>query len=214
VVEDDFDEIHQAFRGGLAAFGGLLQRVRPYLLRIANTELGADDRQLIGGVTNVVDDVIAKAFLHCATFRGQTPGELKQWMKAILRSTLSDELREAKRLHQSIRERAVTSQGPTLSEELLLEQGSRDAEQVSASQRAAEIHGVLLQALQGLSHEEIIVFLLHKPPGRKATFDQIAALLDISERTARERYKNVEEKLKNDQPLRDLARGGPQSHPM
>lgn len=201
---DDFDEVLAAFRDGIASFGQLLHRIRPYLLKVASDWVDPNDRRLLGGASNLVDDVIAKAFLQSATFRGDSQGELKSWLKTILRSTMQAELTK---LHQA--ERVATELAerrralPTPSEEVSLRERTGSLEVTTSRQEEIEL--AMFRALRGLPLDEIIVFLLQKPPSRKATFERIAELLDVSERTARERFKHVLEVLQNNAELKALA---------
>jgi RNA polymerase sigma-70 factor (ECF subfamily) len=70
--------------GDSAALGELLASYRPYLLRIAEAELPA----WLGGKcdrSDVVQNTTVEALTCFAQFRGDTPAQLQQWMRSILR---------------------------------------------------------------------------------------------------------------------------------
>jgi RNA polymerase sigma-70 factor (ECF subfamily) len=65
------------------ALGRLLVTFRPYLLAIANEELGTELRAK-GGASDLVQDTFAEALCGIGAFRGQSEGELVAWLRQIL----------------------------------------------------------------------------------------------------------------------------------
>jgi RNA polymerase sigma-70 factor (ECF subfamily) len=71
-------------RGGdEKALGRLLETFRPYLLAIANRELGAELRGK-GGASDLVQETFAEAVRGLGDFRGQSEGELVAWLRQVL----------------------------------------------------------------------------------------------------------------------------------
>lgn len=88
--DNDITElIHQAREGSDEAVGVLIDTVRTYLLLIANQET---DVRLQGKVaaSDIVQEACLLAHQHFSTFRGNTEGELRRWMRQVLLNSLSD----------------------------------------------------------------------------------------------------------------------------
>ena len=76
--------LRSARAGDRVALGELLTDFRPYLLKIAEAELPDWLGGKCGG-SDVVQNTIVEAFACFEQFRGDTPEELQQWCRAILR---------------------------------------------------------------------------------------------------------------------------------
>jgi RNA polymerase sigma-70 factor, ECF subfamily len=97
--------------------GRLLEGCRQYLLMIANEVIGTE-LQAKFGASDLVQDTFLEAQRHLGTFRGQTKGELRAWLRRILecrlanirRSYLATEKRAATRevtLHEFVGDSGV-----------------------------------------------------------------------------------------------------------
>jgi RNA polymerase sigma-70 factor (ECF subfamily) len=89
------DTIERARAGDRAALGALLAAAEPMLLRQARVEL---DRRLRGrlGASDLVQSALLEAARDFRGFNGSTVGQLRAWLRGILRSTVLD-VRKAQR---------------------------------------------------------------------------------------------------------------------
>lgn len=78
-----------ARQGSAQALGEVLQSFRGYLLAIAEREL-APELRAKGGASDLVQETFLKAHDQFASFQGQTEGELRGWLRQILRNNLAD----------------------------------------------------------------------------------------------------------------------------
>jgi RNA polymerase sigma-70 factor (ECF subfamily) len=87
---DDFQNDLQAARAGSAeALGRVLERFRPYLLRIANDELDSALRPKVGA-SDLVQQSLLEGQQDFAGFRGTALDDLQAWLRGILRHNLAD----------------------------------------------------------------------------------------------------------------------------
>jgi len=75
--------LRAAQSGSREASGRLIEQFRPYLLLIANEDLGADMRGKVGA-SDVVQDAMLSAQRTIEHFRGQSPQELRGWLRRIV----------------------------------------------------------------------------------------------------------------------------------
>lgn len=69
-------------------FAHSLERCRRFLLTVANAEMpGHLVRK--GGASDLVQETIAAGYLHRDQFRGRSLGELRAWLRGILRNELA-----------------------------------------------------------------------------------------------------------------------------
>jgi RNA polymerase sigma-70 factor (ECF subfamily) len=86
--EQDLDRLLAAARGGNSqALGDVLAGCRDYLLFIANRELSPDVARKVGA-SDLVQDTLIEAQRDFVRFRGQTRGELLNWVRTILQHNL------------------------------------------------------------------------------------------------------------------------------
>lgn len=71
------------------ALGRVLEAHRPYLWTVARRELQSDVGQETGA-SDVVQDTYLEAHRDLARFRGRSEGELKGWLRRILRNNLAN----------------------------------------------------------------------------------------------------------------------------
>lgn len=130
--------------GSPEALGPLLQQFRRYLLVVAHEELGEDLRGKIGS-SDLVQDAFLQAQQIFERFTGDSPEELRLWLRAILRNKVAD----CKRQFQEAEKRQINR-------ERSLERGpSRDALVDDASSPSAQLARredleALLQSLERL----------------------------------------------------------------
>jgi RNA polymerase sigma-70 factor, ECF subfamily len=84
----DFAEaLAAARRGSREALGRLLEDCRNYLLLISNREVGADLAGKVGP-SDVVQDSLLEAQRDFGRFPGNSPGDLRLWLRRILLNNL------------------------------------------------------------------------------------------------------------------------------
>jgi RNA polymerase sigma-70 factor (ECF subfamily) len=69
--------------------GAALESFRPYLLMVANKELGSALRSKLGA-SDMVQETFCEAQRDWRGFQGRTPDELKAWLRRILINNLRD----------------------------------------------------------------------------------------------------------------------------
>jgi RNA polymerase sigma-70 factor (ECF subfamily) len=82
-------EVAAAQRGDAAALGRILEVFRPYLLTVANRDLPAELWGKCGG-SDLVQETLLEAHRGFDGFDGSRPGELRAWLRGILRHNLQD----------------------------------------------------------------------------------------------------------------------------
>lgn len=101
---DSFGALLRAAQAGSReAAGQLTEKFRPYLLLIANQDLGAEMRGKVGA-SDVVQDAMLSAQRSIEGFRGSCPDELKGWLRGIL---LND-IKETHRRYKGTEKRQVS----------------------------------------------------------------------------------------------------------
>ncbi len=87
---DAFRDVLTAARAGdMDALGRLMDRYRPYLLKLANEELDPAVRTKLGA-SDVVQETMLAAQRLLAEFEGEEERQLKAWLRAVLRNDLKD----------------------------------------------------------------------------------------------------------------------------
>jgi RNA polymerase sigma-70 factor (ECF subfamily) len=89
--------LRAAQAGSREASGQLFEQFRPYLLLIANQDLGAQTQGKVGA-SDVVQDAMLSAQRTIDDFRGQTAEELRGWLRRIL---LNDVLQTRRRYRET-----------------------------------------------------------------------------------------------------------------
>lgn len=99
--------IRAAREGSIEAFAGIAERVRPYLLLVANQDL---DQQLQAkmGASDIVQQTLLDAQRDIVHFRGASEGELLAWLRRILRN----DLLQARRCFQGTGKRQLSREVP------------------------------------------------------------------------------------------------------
>jgi RNA polymerase sigma-70 factor (ECF subfamily) len=188
------DLIRRARAGSHEALGRLLDRCRPYLLRIAREVL--DPRlQAKGGASDLVQETFVEVLRDFGEFAGDSEPELLVWLRHRLR------YRGAKFI-RSYREAAKRAAG----REIPLDAGSSSsamgltlaANQLSPSEcvLADERDHLLEQALGRLPADYRRVIDLRYRQGR--SFEEIGAALGRTPNSARKLWARAIERLKHD----------------
>ena len=90
---DDFaSRLASARAGDARALGQVLEGFRPYLLAIAHSGL-SDDLRSKGGASDLVQESLLDAFNDLHRFVGDSPEDLRAWLRGILRHNLTDWVR-------------------------------------------------------------------------------------------------------------------------
>ncbi|HZL90360.1 MAG TPA: sigma-70 family RNA polymerase sigma factor [Pirellulaceae bacterium] len=82
--------LEQARRGSPEALGHVLELCRRYLLQIANSELDSHLQAKLGA-SDVVQETFLEAQRIFDRFDGNSPDELRAWLRAILLNKMSDQ---------------------------------------------------------------------------------------------------------------------------
>jgi RNA polymerase sigma-70 factor (ECF subfamily) len=182
--------IAEARGGNRAALERLLEACSPYLLLIANRELGGALRSRLDPV-DVVQDTLVKAWRHFPQFRGQTELAWLSWLWQILRRNLANERRShIQTAMRSIqREVHLTEDAPR--------PRSHDAGRASAAPdrqaQTQELHEILEGALRRLPGRYREAFRLHTR--EELTFAQVGERLHCSAEAARKLWRRAAAKL-------------------
>ncbi|HXG10202.1 MAG TPA: sigma factor, partial [Gemmataceae bacterium] len=86
------EDLIAAIRAGFQAYQELYARYHPYLARLTE-RLISPELQTDLGTSGVVQEGFLKIWQSFPSFRGSTEAELRAWMRAILRNTLTSEQR-------------------------------------------------------------------------------------------------------------------------
>lgn len=82
--------LQRARHGHADALGGILELCRRYLLQIANTELDVRLQAKVGA-SDIVQETFLEAQRIFDRFQGDTPDELRAWLRAILLNKMADQ---------------------------------------------------------------------------------------------------------------------------
>jgi RNA polymerase sigma-70 factor (ECF subfamily) len=180
--------------GSQAALGDALETCRAYLLLIANQELDPELRAK-GGASDLVQETFLEAQRDFSRFGGQTPEELRAWLRQLLLHNLAD-----------LRDRYRGTAKRDLGREVPLQPGSTadglgpglagadpspSAEAVAHEQAEA-----LLQAVQRLpeDYRQVIIFRYQE----QRSWEEISQLLGRTPNAARLLWLRAVERLKQE----------------
>jgi RNA polymerase sigma-70 factor (ECF subfamily) len=182
--------IAEARGGSRAALERLLEACSPFLLLIANRELGGALRSRLDPV-DVVQDTLVKAWRHFPQFRGETELDWLAWLWQILRRNLANE----RRSHIQTAMRSIQRE-VLLTEDAPMPR-SHDAGRVSAAPdrqaQTQELHEILEDALRRLPGRYREAFRLHTQ--EDLTFAQVGERLQCSAEAARKLWRRAVAKL-------------------
>jgi RNA polymerase sigma-70 factor (ECF subfamily) len=177
------DLLEEARAGSREAIGQLIERWRPYLMKIAHNEGDAHTRSK-HGASDVVQDACAKAFQVFRTFQGGTSKDMRAWLRTILLHCLRD-----------VRGHFDAAKRRALAEISLQDVDDSDgrndalADDIgSPSEHAArsEERQIVEAALRGLSDLDRKIIELRQKDGR--AFAEIARQLDLTEDAVQKRW--------------------------
>jgi RNA polymerase sigma-70 factor (ECF subfamily) len=191
---DDFQKDLQAARDGSdEAMGRVLERFRPYLLRIANDELDSGLRAKVGA-SDLAQQSLLEAQQDFAAFRGAGPEDLMGWLRGILRHNLADTraaYQEAAKRQLQQEEFLDGASGGSLRDKLVANTPS-PLERVVADEQAQ----VVQRALDGLPEDYRHVLTLRHQQGQ--SFVQIGATLGRSADAVRKLWFRAVELLRQE----------------
>jgi RNA polymerase sigma-70 factor (ECF subfamily) len=185
----------KARRGDADAIGELINRYRPYLLKIASDEADADLRAKDGD-SDVVQDACTQAFKVFGKFAGRTGEEMRAWLRCILLRQLGD-VRDRYRSHK----RDIRAEVPLQD---MVNQDSGNGQLAASISTPSEqvVHqeerDLVETALAALDPEDREIIKLRQKDGQP--FADIARKLRISEDAAEKRWwraiQNLREKVR------------------
>jgi len=165
------DDLRAARRGDAAAWGRLLDRFRPYLLLLAEVQVG---KRLRGKAdpADLVQEAALQAHRGFAGFRGATEAEFVEWLHAILADRLAKLVRryhgtQARdpRLERSLTEAVADSS--RLLDRVLVDPGTSPSGRAAAREEVVRVAAALdrlpadhkrvivLRQLEGLPFAEV-----------------------------------------------------------
>ena len=172
--DSDADLVRRARRGNDEAFGQLVDRHGPRLLRLATSMLGnAADAE------DVVQDTLAAALRGLGGFRGLA--SVKTWLTRILMNKIA-------RFHRYRRLRKAASI------DQVAEPADRKAAAGAHATGRADIRMDLVTVLAGLSEQHRSVILLREM--QAMTYEEMAEVLAIPRGTVESRLHRARQKLK------------------
>jgi RNA polymerase sigma-70 factor (ECF subfamily) len=179
--------------GSPAALGDALETCRTYLLLIANQELDPELRAK-GSASDLVQETFLEAQRDFSRFEGQTPEELRAWLRRLLLNNLADFTRRyrgtAKRAGRELPLDGCSASGAP-GPALAGADPSPSAQAVAHEQAEA-----LRQALQRLpeDYRQVILFRYQE----QRSFEEIGQLLGRTSNAARLLWLRAVERLKQD----------------
>lgn len=182
--------IAEARGGSRSALDRLMEACSPYLVAVANRELGAALRSRFDP-EDVVQDTLLKAWQRFPQFRGKSEADWLAWLRQILRRNLTNLRRDhVQRTMRSIR-REVSMAKATM----MPQPDDADSESKSPDRQAQaqEQYDVLESALRRLPEHYRQVLRLHTQ--EELTFAQVGERLCCSAEAARKLWKRAAETL-------------------
>lgn len=181
-----FELLEQARAGNPDALGLLIDRCRPYLLKIAYDE-GDSALQSKEGDSDLVQYTCLDAVASFQQFRGRTSQEMLGWLKQILLSRLGDV-----RDHYGAQKRDIAAEIP-------LPFGLEEAAPASSPSEHAvqqEEREEFERALRALPESDRTIIEMRQKHGH--AFGEIARLLHLTEPAARKRWARAIQALQDE----------------
>ena len=189
-----FQLLEKARQGDAAALGTLIERYRPYLLKIAFDE-GDTNLQAKAGDSDVVQNTCLNALRGFRDFKGQTSLEMRAWLRQILLHQLND-LQD--QFHAGKRNVAAevplqSFETPDSRNEALKDDASSPSAQIVRREENDWLEG----ALRELPELDRTIIEMRQKEGRP--FAEIARAVQMSEDAVQKRWvralKALQEKL-------------------
>lgn len=175
--------LKRARAGSQEALGELIQRYRPYLMKIARDQ-GDTNLQAKEGDSDIVQDACTKAYEVFRQFQGATSAEMRAWLRKILLRRLSDLRDEYFALKRNIRAEVSL-------QDLASKSGHGDHLEGSVSSPSEQVvrqeeRDMLETALKRLPELDRAIIEMRQKEGR--AFADIARQLNLSEEAAQKRW--------------------------
>jgi len=189
--QSTIEEAIHAIRGGDVSELGLLVNIyRPYLLKLASSQLEGN-LAIKFAPSDAVQETMLQATRDFPQFRGATETQLRQWLQTILLRTLADvhrsyRLSKKRRLSLEVRVNSGTHYG------LQMQLTSRDPSP-SAGLRREESSVELHQAISRLSQDHQSIIRLRNFD--RLSFDEIGKRLMRTSEAARKLWCRAIERL-------------------
>jgi RNA polymerase sigma-70 factor (ECF subfamily) len=184
----------QARQGDNHALGILINRYRPYLLKIAGDEADTE-LQAKEGESDLVQDAYLNAVRAFPLFKGQTQHDLRAWLRRILLNQIS-----GSRAHYHADKRAIDAEIPLQTLDGNDSRNDNLAANISTPSEQfvrAEERRLFELALQTLPDIDRAVIAMRQKDG--CPFAEIARRLNMTEDTAQKRWvraiRALEEKV-------------------
>ena len=182
--EQEFLELlSQARRGDQDALGQLIQRYRPYLMKIAHDEA---DASLQGkeGDSDIVQDACTKAYQIFLQFQGCTSSEMRAWLRKILLRRVGDLRDQYFAVKRDVRAEISL-------QDLATQDSCNDRLEATLSSPSEQVvrqeeREILETALKHLSELDRTIIEMRQKDGR--SFADIARQLHLTEDAAQKRW--------------------------
>jgi len=145
------EKLAAARSGSTEALGWLFAYLRPYLLTIANDELG-NELHAKGSGADLVQETLLQAQLLLSRFTGQGEAEFRAWLRAVLLNKLADFRRKYHFTRRRSVHRELSIDGPRNEaslHQMLADDGSTPSHTASRSERAV----LVLRAIERLPEQ-------------------------------------------------------------
>jgi RNA polymerase sigma-70 factor, ECF subfamily len=176
-----------ARKGDHEAMGTLIDRYRPYLLKIAYDE-GDTNLQGKEGDSDMVQGAYVYAIRAFHMFKGQTAQDLKGWLRKILLNQI-----HGVRDHYHADKRDVSAEIPLGSDSRINDELLPKEDTPSEQLVQREEHQLLERALQSLSELDRAIISMRQKDG--FSFVEIARRLKLTEEAVRKRWARAIEVL-------------------
>ena len=192
--QEFFELLEKARLGDQDALGTLIDRYRPYLMKLAYHE-GDSHLQAKEGDSDIVQNTCVKALQTFEQFQGKTSNAMRGWLRRILIMQLRD-ARDRYRTDKRNVQAEVSIQGMNSSDS-----GNAKLADVQLPPREMlikeEERVILETAMQQLPELDRMIIELRQKEGR--AFPDIARMLNVTEKTAQKRWaravRSLQEKV-------------------
>jgi RNA polymerase sigma-70 factor (ECF subfamily) len=180
--------------GSSEALGQVLEACRGYLLLVAQRELDPH-LQAKGGASDLVQETLADAVRGFAHFQGDSPDELRRWLRRLLLNNLVSFARRYREAGKRQVSREVPLEiGDSATD---LERGvAADEPSPSGQAMANEQAEAIQRALDRLPDDYRLVILLRYQEER--SFDDIGRLMDLTPNAARKLWLRAIKRLQQE----------------
>jgi RNA polymerase sigma-70 factor (ECF subfamily) len=180
--------------GAPASNGQALEAYRRYLLAVANREIdsGLEPKT---APSDVVQDTYVKAHRDIHNYKGRSAGELKSWLRQILRRTLANSRRRYQKtfMRDAAREVSLDQPSPSSGGTFDIAASGKTPSSIVAGRELAE---VVMGALDRLSNRDRELILWRNR--EQCSFEEIGRRLGGSPETARKAWTRAIERLRDE----------------